>query len=168
MEGPDLAFDESQRVFTYKGRTIRKISLLAGGTGLAPMVQFTRAYFRELQALAVSGAGSWDPEQNGLRLLYAAEEVSDLAYSAPLDQVSSIPGCKPYFSKHTVLNKPPVGWEQGLGFVTPALMKEHLWFPPADDHFVLICGPPIFEKIMCGNLKSLGFERDWYYSFAEG
>ena len=39
MGGPALAFDEPSGEFMYKGRVIRKISLLGGGTGIAPMIQ---------------------------------------------------------------------------------------------------------------------------------
>eukprot|EP00929_Paragymnodinium_shiwhaense_P119671 TRINITY_DN91559_c0_g1_i1.p1 TRINITY_DN91559_c0_g1~~TRINITY_DN91559_c0_g1_i1.p1 ORF type:complete len:1223 (+),score=327.32 TRINITY_DN91559_c0_g1_i1:58-3726(+) len=159
MDGPDLHYHQETKTLTYKGRTIRKISLLAGGTGLAPMIQLTRQYFREL------GDRKINPKEEGLRLIYAAEEESDLAFSDHLDQVAKTN--KEAFKMHMVLNKPPVGWTQGIGFVTPQVLKEHAWFPPADDHFVLICGPPIFEKIMCGNLAKLGFARDYYYSFAE-
>ena len=39
MGGPALAFDEPSGESMYKGRVIRKISLLGGGTGIAPMIQ---------------------------------------------------------------------------------------------------------------------------------
>ena len=39
MGGPAIAFDEPSGEFMYKGRVIRKISLLGGGTGIAPMIQ---------------------------------------------------------------------------------------------------------------------------------
>jgi NAD(P)H-flavin reductase len=160
MDGPQLTDDPLPGVWRYKGRQVRKISLLAGGTGLAPMIQLTRAYLRNL------GDHEADPSTNGCRLLYAAEEHSELAFSSQLDQVAG--ARKDMFKQYHVLNKPPVGWTEGIGFVTPQIIKERLWYPPCDDHFILICGPPIFEKIMCSNLAKLGYPRDQYYSFAEG
>jgi ferredoxin-NADP reductase len=165
MGGPEIAFDESSGEFMYKGRIIRKISLLGGGTGIAPMIQVTRAFIRELQAKQTKGKETLGPFETGLKLLYAAESADELAFDDSIEKI--VRNHKEYFSKYHVVNKPPLGWTEGIGFVTPSLIKQRLWYPPADDHFILICGPPIFEKIMCGHLKGLGFGPDHYYSFAE-
>jgi len=162
MDGPQIEYNVETRTWSYKGRTVRKISMLAGGTGLAPMIQLTRAYMRDLSL----SPRSFDKKSEGLKLMYAAEEENDLAFCEQLGQVAGTR--KDVFEQYFVLNRPPVGWTQGIGFVTPQLIKEKLWYPPADDHFILICGPPIFEKIMCSNLAKLGYPRDTYYAFSEG
>ena len=45
-------------------------------------------------------------------------------------------------------------------------IKKYLCFPPGDDQLVVMCGPPIFEKMMCGKLDKLGFPRKNYFSYS--
>lgn len=100
----------------------------------------------------------------GLNLVYAAEGEADLAFMTILKQAQE--NYPDHFRFHPVLNRPPLGWTEGVGFVTPSLMKEHLVYPPADDQLVVMCGPPIFEKIMTGNLQRLGFNEKLYYGYS--
>mmetsp|Transcript_128647 Transcript_128647/g.223001 ORF Transcript_128647/g.223001 Transcript_128647/m.223001 type:complete len:1253 (+) Transcript_128647:104-3862(+) len=159
MGGPKLIAHPSDAAWTYKGRTIRRISLLAGGTGLAPALQIARAYFNNLQKHE-----SDDPKPDGgVKVVYAAESAGDLAFVNAFETMEK--RFKGLISYYSVLNHPPAGWTQGVGFVDPDCIRQRLWFPPADDHLLVMCGPPIFERIMCGNLKKMGYPRDQYYSF---
>ncbi|RCH87323.1 hypothetical protein CU098_001538, partial [Rhizopus stolonifer] len=45
------------------------------------------------------------------------------------------------FRVYHVLNEPPVGWEQGIGFITKDILEQRLP-SPASDIKILICGPP--------------------------
>merc|ERR1719253_555670 len=145
--------------FTYQGRQVNKLSLLCGGTGLAPAVQVARAYIN-----AVAARGGTPLAPGGLRIVYAAETAGDLAFVAAFDGLKErYPDLIEYY---LVLNKPPAGWTMGIGFVDPDVCRQKLWYPPADDHVLVMCGPPIFEKIMCGNLAKLGYPQNQYYSFA--
>jgi len=156
MGGLKLRFGRNG--ISWEDRPVRRISMLAGGTGIAPMVQITRAYLRYHLACNVE-------EKQALRLLYAAEESIDLAFVRTLDNIATT--CPDVFAYGKILNKPPLGWTEGVGFVTPALIKEHLHFPPAEDTLIVICGPPIFEKIMCGTLAKMGYPRHTFYSFSQ-
>jgi ferredoxin-NADP reductase len=142
----------------YGGRKVRKISLLCGGTGLAPAVQIARAYLNALTEYP-------DSSEAGIRLVYAAENTADLAFVQAFERLKEMHPelIKTYF----VLNNPPAGWTQGIGFVDPDIIRGNLWYPPSHDHVVVMCGPPIFEKIMCGNLSKMGYPRHEYYSFAD-
>jgi len=149
--------------WSYEGRRVRKISLLCGGTGLAPAVQIARAFFN---MLAKEPGQEPAIGEGGVKIVYAAETSQDLAFVQWFDQMTSkrFPGLLSYY---LVLNKPPKGWTQGIGFVDQDTIRQRLWFPPADDHVLVMCGPPIFEKIMCGNLAKMGYPRNQYYSFAD-
>ncbi|CAE8609146.1 unnamed protein product [Polarella glacialis] len=145
----------------YQGRPVKKLSLLCGGTGLAPAVQVARAYFN---MLSKQPEMSPQPHEGGVRIVYAAESAGDLAFVQAFEKLNKrYPGLITYY---LVLNKPPKGWTQGIGFVDPDTIRQRLWFPPADDHVAVMCGPPIFEKIMCGNLAKLGYPRNQYYAFS--
>lgn len=159
MGGPRLV-RQPDSTWQHNGRDVRKLSLLCGGTGLAPAVQIARAYINSLMK-----AGSDVCSQSGgLRIVYAAENTGDLAFVASFDAL------KARFPQHVqyylVLNTPPHGWVQGIGFVDNDCIRRNLWFPPADDHLLVMCGPPIFENIMCKNLVSLGYPSQQFYSFA--
>jgi len=144
----------------YAGRKVNKVSLLCGGTGLAPAVQIARAY---IHMLGDDANQVPDAKEGGVKIVYAAENAQDLAFVQAFDALSDrFPGLVSYY---LVLNKPPKGWTQGIGFVDQDVIRQRLWFPPADDHALVMCGPPIFEKIMSGNLAKMGYPGEQYYSF---
>jgi len=159
MGGPRLLPDLSSPAWIYEGRKIRRFSLLAGGTGLAPALQISRAYFRHLQNQHKDGSEL----EGGIKIIYAAESAGDLAFMQAFETL------KQRFPKlidfYVVLNTPPPGWTMGVGFVDQDTIRQKFWYPPKDDHLLVMCGPPIFEKIMCGNLQKLGYPREQYYSF---
>ena len=122
-------------LFTYLNRDIRKLSLLCGGTGLAPAVQIVRSWVKAVDALGELP----DPKTSGVRIVYAAESHGDLAF------VSALEGLKERFPQHIkyylVLNKPPRGWTMGVGFVDAEVIRQRLWFPASEDHVCVMCGP---------------------------
>jgi len=152
--------DNPKGIFSYNGRLINKLSLLCGGTGLAPALQITRAYLKSLSHGDTIEAGL----PHGIKIVYAAESVADLAFIQAFDKLKArFPKLIEYY---IVLNQPPSGWTQGLGFVDQDIIRKQLWFPPADDQLCVMCGPPIFEKIMSGNLSRMGYPSEQFYSFA--
>eukprot|EP00755_Sulcionema_specki_P024386 Sspe_Gene.14885::Locus_5167_Transcript_1_1_Confidence_1.000_Length_3727::g.14885::m.14885/K00326/E1.6.2.2; cytochrome-b5 reductase len=155
-----LRLEQSGLEWYYKGRRVRRISMMAGGTGIAPMLQIIRSYMHStIPQPDLSG------NENGLRLVYAAEESQHLAFA---DGLSRIQSKRPeLFQFHLVLNNPPVGWTQGVGFIDRDIIRSHLWFPPADDQLVVVCGPPIFEKFMCSHLAALGYPRHTYFAYSQ-
>lgn len=153
---------QPQGGWQYMGREVRKVSLLCGGTGLAPAVQIARAYFN---AIVHHPESAPPPGEGGIRIVYAAEAAGDLAFVQAFDRLKE--RYPDLISYYLVLNKPPKGWTMGIGFVDPDVIRQRLWFPPADDHVCVMCGPPIFEKIMSGNLSKLNYPREQYYSFAD-
>jgi len=160
MGGVKLIRQPETNIWTYMNRRVNHFSLLCGGTGLAPAVQIARAYIK-----SITEAPDLAEQPGGLKIVYAAEVAGDLAF------VNAFDGIKERYphllSYYLVLNKPPRGWTQGIGFVDLDIIRQRLWFPPRDDHVCVMCGPPIFEKIMCGNLKKLGYPREQYYSFSD-
>lgn len=76
------------------------------------------------------------------------------------DQIPSQKRC------YVKVNKPPLGWSEGVGFVEKYDIINHL-VQPSDNTLVGMCGPPIFEDAMRKLLLRAGFNASQYYSFAE-
>ena len=123
------------------------------------MIQIIRAYGKYVRE------NSTRVEHGGINLIYAAEEVGDLAYMQILEDVKAqIPE---HFRYYVVLNRPPLGWTEGVGFIEHQDIMKRMFFPPADGDLAVMCGPPIFESAMRKTLANLGFERHQWFSFAE-
>jgi flavocytochrome c len=137
-----------QKCFSYQGQLIRKIGMIAGGTGVAPMVQILRAAMKHPFS---SGLES-------LNLIYAAEEQEELAF---LDLLKSLQkdssGPKTVkFDLHVVLNNPPPGWTGGVGFVETSTIQQY-FIPPASDVLTVICGPPVMQRVVKQVLSALKY-----------
>ena len=66
-----------------------------------------------------------------------------------------------YLDVHFALNHPPPGWGGEVGFVSRDMIRRLLW-APADDVFVVLCGPPGMCRAVKPVLAALGYH---YYSF---
>lgn len=81
MGGLRLKFE--QECITYHNQEVKRIGLLAGGTGIAPMIQIIRAYGHFVK----SHPHPHQLPKFQLNLVYACEEMNDLAYMQILDLV---------------------------------------------------------------------------------
>ena len=157
--GLRLKFEEER--ILYHGKEIKQIGLLAGGTGIAPMIQIMRAYGHYVKDHP--NPDKLPPLQ--LNLIYACETVGDLSYMKILNTVrEQIPSRFRFYIK---LSKPPLGWTEGIGFIEKHDIIRHL-VEPSDNTLVVMCGPPIFEDAMRKLLLRVGFDASQYYSYAEG
>ncbi|OXV07532.1 hypothetical protein Egran_04701 [Elaphomyces granulatus] len=130
----------------YQPNMCRRIGMIAGGTGITPMLQIIKAIIRGRPR-----NGGNDTTQ--VDLIFANVNPEDILLKSELDQlVHEDDG----FSVYYVLNNPPEGWKGGVGFVTPEMIKEHLP-APASDMKVLICGPPPMVSAMKKATESLGY-----------
>lgn len=97
----------------YSPNMIRHIGMIAGGTGITPMLQIIKAIIRERPR-----NGGEDTTQ--IDLIFANVNPDDILLQEELDQlVKEDEG----FRVHYVLNNPPEKWEGGVGFVTPDMIK---------------------------------------------
>jgi len=134
--------------FRYKQGQYKHIGMIAGGTGITPMLQIIRHVFEEQ-----------DDHETKVTLLYGCLSVPDIILKDKIDGIK-----KENFKVYYVLNNPPKDWDQGSGFITADVIKS--FFPtPANDNIVLICGPNPMVSAMTKNLSSLGYEKNNYFSF---
>ncbi|KAK0622880.1 hypothetical protein B0T14DRAFT_564294 [Immersiella caudata] len=146
-----LAVGQSIRVkgpkgaFVYTPNMVRHFGMIAGGTGITPMLQVVRAIIR--------GRAAGDTTQ--VDLIFANVTPQDILLKEDLDTlVAEDKG----FRVHYVLDKPPAGWSGGVGYVTADMITR--WLPkPADDVKILLCGPPPMISGLKKTTEALGFKK---------
>jgi len=134
------------QLVTYKKK---KIGMVAGGTGITPMLQVIRAILKDPNDLTEM----W--------LLFGNQTEEDILLRGELERIP-----KHRLKLYYTLDRPPAGWTQGSGFVTQEMCAERL--PPASpagDTMIFMCGPPIMMKSIQGHLTGLGFADDDFFSF---
>lgn len=129
----------------YSPNMVRHFGMIAGGTGITPMLQIIRAVIR--------GRAAGDKTE--IDLIFANVNPEDILLREDLDQLAKD---DKGFRVHYVLNNPPENWEGGVGFVTPEMITK--WIPkPAADVKLLLCGPPPMISAMKKASESLGFAK---------
>lgn len=139
------------------------IGMIAGGSGLTPMLQVAEEVIRQGLPLRMSLIFANVSEKD----IIAKQRLDGLAHAFP-DQ----------FSIFYVVDK--VGskdWAGGVGYLTPDLLRAHIP-PPGPDTLVLVCGPPGMMKFVSGDkapdksqgelsglLKQLGYSPDQVFKF---
>lgn len=144
-EGDTMKLRGPKGAMVYEQNMCKSIGMIAGGTGITPMLQIIRAIQR--------GRSSGDKTK--VSLIFANVNPDDILLKEDIDAVAKQ---DPNFKVYYVLNNPPAGWTGGTGFVTPDMMKEHLP-APSSDMKLLMCGPPPMISAMKKAAESLGFEK---------
>jgi len=129
----------------YTPNMCKRIGMIAGGTGITPMLQIIRAINR------------YRPQGDTTKidLIFANVNPDDILLK---DQLDSLDKEDPNFSVYYVLNNPPEAWNGGVGFVTADMIKAKLP-APAPDMKILICGPPPMVSALKKATESLGYQK---------
>lgn len=128
----------------YAPNMCRRIGMIAGGTGITPMLQVVRAISRGRPL-----------DRTKVDLIFANVNPDDILLREDLDKLAKE---DPNFSVYYVLNNPSDGWTGGVGFVTPDMIKAKLP-APASDIKIMICGPPPMVGAMKKATESLGYTK---------
>jgi len=134
-----------------KQLTCKKLGMIAGGTGITPMLQVAAAILD-------------DPaDQTEVSLLYANQTEADILVRDLLDGYAA--KYPKQFKVWYTLDRAPTGWKYSTGFVTDTMIAEHL--PgPQEESLVLMCGPPPMVKFACKqNLDKLGYGKTQQVAF---
>ena len=146
--------------FTYTGQgkyiknrrpgTIKRLSMIAGGTGITPMYQIIKAILKDPS----------DPTQ--IKLLYANRSINDILLHKELEELSHQ---HVNFDIWYTLDVPPAKWSYSSGFVNRAMLDQSI-FPASDDGLVLMCGPKPMLDIACKpHLVDLGWKKSQMVEF---
>ncbi|OIW33814.1 ferredoxin reductase-like protein [Coniochaeta ligniaria NRRL 30616] len=131
--------------FVYKPNMVRHFGMIAGGTGITPMLQVVRAIIR--------GRAAGDRTQ--VDLIFANVTPQDILLKEDLDALAAE---DKGFRIHYVLDKPPAGWTGGVGYVTADMITK--WLPkPAPDVKILLCGPPPMISGLKKTTEALGYQK---------
>ncbi|OOF99543.1 hypothetical protein ASPCADRAFT_503564 [Aspergillus carbonarius ITEM 5010] len=132
----------------YTPNMCRHIGMIAGGTGITPMLQVVKAIIRNRPRNGGNDTTKVD-------LIFANVNPDDILLKEELEALAKDDdGFRIYY----VLNNPPEGWTGGVGFVTPDMIKERLP-APASDIKILLCGPPPMVSAMKKATESLGYTK---------
>ncbi len=164
MKGPKGHMDyKGQGKFTVKlmrkplqERNAKHFGMIAGGTGITPMLQVLHAIFQDPKDTTTT-----------IGLLYANQTEDDILVRDELETLA-----REYpnrFQLHYTLDRPPAeNWSGSTGFVTKDMIEANVLRNGSKDKStqILMCGPPPMIKFAClPALKELGFTEDHWFSF---
>ena len=101
--------------FQYTPNMVRAFAMIAGGTGITPMLQIVRAIVEN------------PDDKTQVDLIFANVNEEDILLK---DELDAIAAAHTHFRVHYVLNNPPQGWTGGVGFVTTEMIKVCFWRRP--------------------------------------
>jgi cytochrome-b5 reductase len=106
--------------FVYTPNMVRHFGMVAGGTGITPMLQVIRAILRGRSA----------GDRTIVDLIFANVTEQDILLREDLDEITAQ---DKLIRVHFVLDRPPEGWTGDVGFVTADMVKVRgttPWKPP--------------------------------------
>lgn len=132
----------------YTPNLAKRIGMIAGGTGITPMLQIARAIER-------GRPRNGGKDTTKVDLIFANVNPDDILLKEEIDNLAKV---DPDFSIYYVLNNPPEKWDGGVGFVTPDMIKAKLP-APAPDVKIFICGPPPMVSALKKATEGLGYQK---------
>lgn len=156
MKGPLLKIK-------YEPNRWNKIGMIAGGTGLTPMLQVIKKIL------------SNPDDKTKVSLLFANQEGRDILLKAELDALAKQHPDR--FQVQYTLDKPPSGWKGETGFVSKNMVEKYM--PGKDENAIIfVCGPagmvahvsgsktPDYQQGEVGGiLAALGYTKDKVFKF---
>ncbi|XP_061345252.1 NADH-cytochrome b5 reductase-like protein [Gastrolobium bilobum] len=146
----------------YTPNMKKHIGMIAGGTGITPMLQVIEAILKN------------PDDKTQISLLYANVSPDDILLKQKLDILAtSHPNLKIFYT----VDSPTKNWKGGAGYISKDMVVKGL--PgPSDDTLILVCGPPGMminvsgEKAkdwsqgeLSGILKEAGYTEQMVYKF---
>ncbi|XAR63575.1 Cytochrome-b5 reductase [Bertholletia excelsa] len=137
--------------FRYKPGQVRAFGMIAGGSGITPMFQLTRAILENPK------------DKTNLHLIYANHSFEDiLLKQEELDGFAAKFNTR--FKVYYVLSQAPKGWNGGVGHISKEMIRSHCP-PPAHDIQILRCGPPPMNSAVAAHLDSLAYTSEMQFEF---
>jgi cytochrome-b5 reductase len=155
ITGEPLCFNHVDK---KKMQTFAKVGLIAGGSGITPVMQVATALLKD-PATKVE-----------VHILYANQTPTDILMADELNAIDKDARAHVWYTVDRPGGNPdhPLNaddWKYSTGFINEAMVKEHLP-APADDVCTFMCGPPMMlEKACIPNLKRVGHEEFNIFAF---
>ena len=126
--------------FTWEPDTSSPLMLIAGGSGVVPLMSMLRTRYN----------GS---RKAPARLLYSSRTAEDIIYRNELDRLAA--NGDGLLVTHALTRGAPVGWQGERRRVDREMLAMHV-FPPSEQPQIFVCGPTLFVEIVADELVSLG------------
>jgi cytochrome-b5 reductase len=146
----------------YAPNKWKKIGMIAGGTGLTPMLQVAHEIVKN------------PADKTEVSFVFANIAEEDILLRKQLDEMAKKHS---NFKVHYVLEKPPQGWTGAVGYVNEDIVKKHMP-APSTDSIVFVCGPPPMVAAISGPkapdytqgevdgiLKKLNYTKEQVFKF---
>ena len=111
--GQPLKVKGPKGAMVYSPRLVRRFGMIAGGTGITPMLQIIRAIIR-------GRPRSGGKDTTEVDLIFANVKEEDILLREDLDALTAEDD---KFRVYYVLNNPPEPWDGGVGFVSAEMIK---------------------------------------------
>ena len=126
--------------FTWRTNTQVPLMLIAGGSGVVPLMSMLRTRDR---------AGSRAPAT----LLYSARKRDGIIYRAELDRLAA--KNEGLTVVYTLTRESPTDWQGETGRIDERKLRTHA-IPAERRPLVFVCGPTVFVEIVAEHLLRLG------------
>ncbi|KAL4196339.1 hypothetical protein AMTRI_Chr04g182700 [Amborella trichopoda] len=127
-----------------KHRQAKRLTMLAGGTGITPIYQVMQAILK-------------DPEDHTeMHLVYANRREEDILLRTEIDKWAREDSRLKVW--YVLSNPKDHGWSYSVGYITEGILREHI--PGgSDDTLALICGPsPMIQFAVLPNLEKMDYD----------
>ena len=139
-------------------RKIRRLGLIAGGSGITPMYQILNEILKEQSSLPPG-----ERVDIQIWLLFANQSEEDILLREQLEHLAATNADR--FHLWYTVDRDPPEWKYSKGFINETMIQEHMP-PPGDDVLICICGPPPMIKFACvPNLDKLGYTEQMLHAF---
>jgi ferredoxin-NADP reductase len=126
--------------FTWDPSIASPLMLIAGGSGVVPLMSMVRTRYRQTS-------------KTPTKLLYSSRTAEDIIYRNELDRLAEYHDG--FTVAHTLTRTAPVGWEGKSGRVDRVMLAE-FGFQPPEQPQIFVCGPTLFVEAVADHLIRLG------------
>ena len=128
--------------FVWEAVDLRPVLLIAGGSGIVPLMAMIRHR---------AAAGSAAP----FRLLYSSRTIEEVIYREELERLAGDDSGLQV--SHTLTREQPTGWEGYARRIDEDMLRE-VAFPASDGPAVFVCGSTRFVDAAADGLIPLGYD----------
>lgn len=136
-------------------RNCQYVGMMAGGTGITPMLQLLHAIFES------------PTPQLRVKLIYANQTEDDILVRQELEHLQQ--QFPQHFSLWYTLDRPQEKWKYSAGFITPEMVQDHLLFEQDTTKTktqFFMCGPAPMIKFAClPALEQAGYTKNNWVVF---
>jgi cytochrome-b5 reductase len=114
--------------------TVKKIGMIAGGTGITPMLQVIKSILKN------------PADKTEVSLIFANQTEEDIFLRQDLEELAEKSDGQ--FKLWYTVDSKPAEWTYSVGYINADMISKHLP-APAEDVMLLLCGPPPMIKFAC-------------------